>query len=158
MNGTTGDDPAGAGREAGLLQGSVRHTMAPAVAAVAKEQGDAAFARGDFAGAARLYQSCLHLYRTAGDRVAMAGVLATLGDVVRTAGYAEKAPPLYQESLRIYQDLGDRAQVAALQAKLRPPLFATLPEETTAAGAMVTTRGGRPSGWLDRVRGFLARR
>ena len=74
--------------------------------------GELAFGQGDLARAARHFEESLVLYRSLGDDLGVAAVLAELGQVVRSQGDHDRAAALSEEAVSLGRSLDDFRIVA----------------------------------------------
>jgi hypothetical protein len=77
-------------------------------------QGDVARDQGDSAGAQKLYEQGLAIFRELDDRWGIAGTLADLGTLAREQRNYPAAHSLHRESIRIFQQLGHKRGLARL--------------------------------------------
>ena len=83
--------------------------------------GAAPRARGDHAGAGRLFEASLALRRELGDKRGIALGLKNLGDSARYLSDYDRAAALYQESLALRRELGDPWGLALQSRGTGPP-------------------------------------
>lgn len=67
---------------------------------------------GDYRSSQRIYRECLELYRKAGDRRGVAGMLNNLSMSAGDLGEYDEAKRLLHESIAVHRELGDRYGVA----------------------------------------------